>query len=89
MSRLTVRVTPRAGRDAVEGFDADGRLRVRVRAAPTDGQANAAVAWLLARALGLPGRDVVLVQGAAGRVKVFELPLSGEEVARRLGGSGG
>lgn len=87
MARLTVRVTPRAGRDAVEGFDAAGMLRVRVRAAPAEGAANAAVAQLLARALGLPGRDVVLVAGASARVKVFETPLSDEEVRARLHGA--
>ncbi|WP_322795239.1 DUF167 family protein [Tepidiforma sp.] len=84
MARLTVRVTPRAGRDAVEGFDAAGALRIRVRAAPADGAANAAVAQLLARALGLPGREVVLVAGARARVKVFEVPLSEPELRARL-----
>ena len=75
MARLSVRVTPRASRDAVEGFDADGTLRVRVTAAPADGAANAAVAKLLARALDLPGRDIVLVSGATARQKVFEIPI--------------
>jgi uncharacterized protein YggU (UPF0235/DUF167 family) len=89
MTRLTVWVTPRGGRDAVEGFEAGGTLRVRVRAAPADGQANAAVAALLAKALGLPGRDVVLVRGGASRVKVFEVPLSVEDVRARLAGPGG
>ena len=89
MAKLTVRVTPRAGRDDVEGFDSTGTLRVRVRAAPADGQANAAVAALLAKALGLPGRDVVLVRGGASRVKVFEVPLGVEDVRARLAGSGG
>ena len=89
MAKLTVRVTPRAGRDDVEGFDSTGTLRVRVRAAPADGLANAAVAALLAKALGLPGRDVVLVRGGASRVKVFEVPLGVEDVRARLAGSGG
>lgn len=84
MARLSVRVTPRASRDAVEGFDETGTLRVRVTAPPADGAANAAVARLLARALNLPGRDIVLVSGTANRNKVFELPLSIEEVAERL-----
>jgi len=89
MAKLTVRVRPRAGRDDVEGFDSTGTLRVRVRAAPADGLANAAVAALLAKALGLPGRDVALVHGAAARVKVFEVPLSEDEIRARLAGPGG
>jgi len=84
-----VRVTPRAGRDDVEGFDSTGTLRVRVRAAPADGQANAAVAALLAKALGLPGRDVALVYGGNARVKVFDVPLSEGELGARLAGYGG
>jgi uncharacterized protein len=59
-------------------------LRVRVTAPPADGAANAAVARLLARALSLPARDVLLVSGAANRNKVFDLPLSIEEVTERL-----
>lgn len=84
MARLSVRVTPRASRDAVEGFDADGTLRVRVTAAPADGAANAAVAKLLARALDLPGRDVVLVSGATARQKVFDIPIDLAEASARV-----
>jgi uncharacterized protein YggU (UPF0235/DUF167 family) len=83
-SRLTVRVTPRASRDAVDGLTAVGQLAVRVAAPPADGAANAAVTRLLARALGLPARDVVLVRGATSRIKLFEVPLTFEEVRARL-----
>ena len=82
--RLTVRVTPRAGRDAAGPFDAEGRLTVRVRAAPADGEANAAVTRLLAKALNLASRDVVLVSGASSRVKAFDIPLERAEVESRL-----
>jgi uncharacterized protein (TIGR00251 family) len=82
--RLRVRVTPRASRDAVDGFDAAGLLRVRVTAPPADGAANAAVAKLLAKALGLPPRDVVLVSGATAREKTFDVPLAEGDVAARL-----
>jgi len=84
VARITVRVTPRAGRDAVDGFDGEGHLRVRVAAPPADGQANKAVARLLATTLGLASRDVVLVSGATSRLKVFDLPLVVDEVRERL-----
>jgi uncharacterized protein YggU (UPF0235/DUF167 family) len=77
VARLTVRVTPRGGRDAVEGVmrDEAGRVvvKARVAAAPTDGAANEALTALLAKALGRPKRDVRLVVGAAARVKQFEI----------------
>lgn len=82
--RLHVRVTPRASRDAIEGFDDAGVLRVRVTAPPADGAANKAVTKLLASALGIPQRDVMLISGGSSRLKVFELPLSPEEVTTRL-----
>lgn len=84
MTRLRVRVTPRASRDAIEGFDDAGILRVRVTAPPVDGAANKAVTKLLASALGIPQRDVVLVSGATSRIKVFEVGLDEDVVAARL-----
>jgi len=84
VTRLSVRVTPRANRNAIEGFDDDGVLKVRVTAPPADGAANEAVARLLATALRLPGRDVVLASGATSRNKVFEVPITLDEVRARL-----
>jgi uncharacterized protein (TIGR00251 family) len=83
MATLTVRVTPRSGRDEVVRLD-DGVLHVRVTAPPVEGAANAAVTKLLAAALGIPARDVVLAGGASGRVKRFEVPLAQGEVVQRI-----
>ena len=73
--RLTVRLTPRGGRDAVEGWTRDdaGRLvlKVRVAAAAADGQANAAVIALLAKALKVPKSALALVAGQTARLKRF------------------
>jgi uncharacterized protein YggU (UPF0235/DUF167 family) len=70
---LTVRLTPKGGRDAIDGLEtlADGRavLKVRVRAAPSGGEANDALCRLLANALGVPTRAVSLTAGATSRVK--------------------
>jgi uncharacterized protein (TIGR00251 family) len=83
MTALTVRVTPRASRDSLARYEG-GVLHVRVTAPPAGGEANAAVAKLLASALGLASRDVVLVGGAASRVKRFELPIGHAELERRI-----
>jgi uncharacterized protein len=77
---LTVRLTPRGGRDAIDGIDvlADGRcvLRARVRVPPSEGEANAALIRLVARALGVATRDVALITGDTGRIK--RLQIAGE-----------
>ncbi|HEY7971602.1 MAG: DUF167 family protein [Xanthobacteraceae bacterium] len=70
---LTVRLTPKGGRDAIEGIDqmADGRsvVKARVRAAASEGEANAALVSLIARTLAVPPSRVTLIAGAAARIK--------------------
>ncbi len=70
---LWVRLTPKGGRDAIDGVEhlSDGRaiLKARVRVAPSDGAANAALCRLIARAMGVPPRDVMLAAGATARIK--------------------
>ena len=88
--RLTVRVTPRGGRDAVEGWTRDdaGRpvLKVRVAAAAAEGQANASVIALLAKALGRPKSALRLVRGETSRLKQIEIAgLAAAELAKALG----
>lgn len=81
--QLAVRVTPRAGRDAVAGLwrDAAGRcyVAVKVSAAPADGAANDAVRKLVAKWLGLARGNVTLMHGATSREKRFRL--SGDPAA--------
>jgi uncharacterized protein YggU (UPF0235/DUF167 family) len=83
-----VRVTPRGGRDAVEGIEtlADGRpvLKVRVRAVPEEGAANEAVRRVLSRAIGCPASAVRLKAGATARVKTFRIDGDGAALGRIL-----
>ena len=71
--RVRVRVTPRGGRDAVEGVGTDAdeapHLKVRVAAVPVDGDANDAVEKLLAKWLGVPKTKVEVVGGQTVRSK--------------------
>ena len=67
--RIEVRVTPRGGRDSIDGVR-DGQLLVRVVAAPADGAANESVLRLVAQAAGVPRRAARLVAGATGRHKL-------------------
>ena len=85
MTRLNVRVQPRASRNEITGFDAEGMLKVRITAPPADGQANDAVERELAAALGIGRTRVKIVRGASSRSKVVEIEgLSEEEVRQRI-----
>ncbi|MDO5613134.1 MAG: DUF167 domain-containing protein [Paracoccus sp. (in: a-proteobacteria)] len=70
-TEIAVRVTPRAGRNAVVA--ADGVLRVYVTTVPEDGKANVAVQKLLAKAIGVARTRLVLVRGVTARDKLFRV----------------
>ncbi|MBS0247143.1 MAG: DUF167 domain-containing protein [Proteobacteria bacterium] len=80
---LDVRLTPKGGRDAIDGVDTlgDGRsvLKVRVRAVPQDGEANEALCRLIAKTLNVAPRDVTLAAGATSRIK--RLTIAGDTAA--------
>ena len=70
---IALRVTPRGGRDEIDGIEmlADGRpvVKVRVRAIAEGGEANRAVMAVLAKALGVPKTRVRILSGATSRLK--------------------
>ena len=68
--RLRVHAVPRAARSGVCGLQGDA-LKVRVKAPPVDGKANAALCEFVAGALGLPKRAVRVVAGETGREKTL------------------
>jgi uncharacterized protein YggU (UPF0235/DUF167 family) len=74
---VSLLVTPRARRNAVDGIaaDADGGavLKVAVTAAPEDGKANDAVITLLASSWHLPKGRFRVMRGAAARRKVLHV----------------
>ena len=80
---LSVRVTPRASRDALTLED--GVLRARLTAPPVEGAANEALVTLLAERLGLPKRAITIVRGAASRDKQIAISgITSDELRARL-----
>jgi uncharacterized protein len=80
---LSVRITPRADREAVT---LDGAtIRARVSAPPVGGQANAALIKLLSKRLGVPKSALRIVRGeTAGYTLVRVGGLSADEGHARL-----
>jgi uncharacterized protein (TIGR00251 family) len=85
---VIVRLTPKGGRDEVGGIEtlADGRmvLKARVRAAPTEGQANTALIALLAKTLDVARSKVTLAAGESARIKRIAIEGDGKLLAARL-----
>ncbi len=83
---IAVRVTPRAGRDEVVGWQ-ESEMRVRLRAPPLEGRANEALRHLLAKRLGVPVASIEIVGGATARHKRVRIEgLTADEVRVRLAG---
>ena len=80
---LQLSVIPNARRTEVDGLH-DGALRVRLAAPPIDGRANEALVAWLAKALGVPKRDVELLRGESGRRKQVAIAVSFDAAARWL-----
>jgi uncharacterized protein (TIGR00251 family) len=69
---IDLRVTPRASRTSIEGVR-DGRLVVRVTAAPVDDAANDAVVRAIAEIFDVPKSRVAISAGATGRNKTVAI----------------
>ena len=91
--RISVRLTPKGGRDAIEGWwvasDGARHLKARVAAPPEDGKANRALAELIADALGVAKSKVAIVAGTTSRVKMVEVEGDLVALAARLGAKAG
>ena len=86
--RLTVRLTPNGGRDAIDGLEAvaDGEehLKVRVSAVPEKGKANQALVAFLAKKLGLAKSKLSLISGDTQRKKILRIEGDPEDLMRQL-----
>ena len=83
---LSLRVQPRASRNAVAGWTGD-ILNIRLTAPPVEGAANAACLEFLADLLDLPQSQFEILRGERSRNKLVEITgLSQEEVYARLKG---
>ena len=90
--RFPVRLTPKGGRNAIEGWRTDDSgkrvLKARVAVPPEDGKANAALVALIADALGIGKSRVRIVAGSTSRIKTVEVECDAPLIAARLSQTG-
>ncbi|MDE1993260.1 MAG: DUF167 domain-containing protein [Rhizobiaceae bacterium] len=86
--RLSIRLTPNAGRDAIDGFEtgADGEtyLKARVTAVPEKGKANKALIALLAKTLRIPKSSFSFISGDTARKKILRIDGDPEDLTGKL-----
>lgn len=72
---LKVKVIPKSSRSEIIGLMADGTLKAKVQAPPERGKANAELCVLLAKALNVSPRNVVVVRGENSPLKHIRVSL--------------
>ena len=77
---IRVKAVPGASRDEIAGTVGD-RLKVRVSAPPEGGKANKAIRAVIAAALGIKQRQVLIESGRTGPAKTFRVKACGVEDA--------
>jgi len=86
--RFHVRLTPKGGRDAIDGWAADAtgktHLQARVSAPPEDGKANRALVELLAKKFNCAKSAIHIVSGETSRLKRVEIAGNTDVLAQTL-----
>ena len=85
---LYIRLTPKGGRDAIDGVEklSDGKsvLKARVRAIPEDGKANTALIKLIAQTLICPVSKIEIVSGSTARIKTLRIQGDSQDLLLKL-----
>lgn len=85
---VPVRLTPKAGRNRIDGVkpDADGtqRLAVSVTAVPEGGKANGALIGLLAKTWKVPKSAISIATGAKARAKLVRVAGDPAHILERI-----
>lgn len=86
--RLSIRLTPNGGRDAIDGVSRDAdehaHLKVRVSVVPENGKANKALIALLAKTLGTSKSRISIVSGDTARKKILRIDGDLEDLVEKL-----
>jgi uncharacterized protein (TIGR00251 family) len=80
---LNVKAVPGSSKTELAGVK-EGRLRIKVAAAPEDGKANDCLVAFLAKLLGCRKKEIVIKSGEKSRLKTIILPAECREKAASL-----
>ena len=82
---ITVRVVPRSGRNEIVEIQENGTVKIRLKAAPVEGQANKALIEFLSEILDTAKSNIEIVAGQSGRDKLVTiLDLDSDTVQKKI-----
>ena len=75
--QITVKLTPKAAKNEIKGWDTDlfGKktLKANVTVIPEKGKANKALIALLSKHYGMPKSAFTIIRGQTSRLKIIEI----------------
>jgi uncharacterized protein len=81
---LFLKLQPKASKSCLVGVEA-GRLKIKITAAPVDGEANAALCKFLSKVFKVAPSRIRMIRGEAGREKTLEvLGMQAAEVQEKI-----
>lgn len=81
--RLHIKVKPNSKKDEIT-IEADGSIRVRIKAPPVEGKANKYLTAYIAEYFGLSKSQVTLLKGETNQFKTLEIDAKETEIMSRL-----
>jgi len=70
---INIKLIPRSSKNEIVGWQADGRLKIKITAAPIDGKANAALVDFLAKHFHVPKSTIQIIRGTTIPEKTVRL----------------
>lgn len=71
--KISVRVIPRSSKNEIAGLMADGTLKIKLKAAPVEGEANESLTNILSKHFGVAKSQINIKSGRSGRNKIIEI----------------
>lgn len=85
-AEMTIHIQPGAASSEIAGLHGDA-LKIRIRARPIDGAANAALVDFIATWLGVPRKAVRILRGEKSRHKSVLVAVQADAIKLRLMGN--
>lgn len=85
-AEMSIHIQPGAARSEIAGLHGDA-LKIRIRARPIEGAANAALIDFIATWLGVPRKAVRILRGEKSRQKSVSVAVQVDDIERRLMGN--
>ena len=80
---LNIKLIPRSSKNEIIGWQADGRLKIKITAPPVDGKANAALIEFLSKHFRVPKSTIEILRGATIPEKTVRfMTLSSSSITR-------